>query len=313
MCYPYSFLFATTMDGDSTQYRWEYFDGDNLGQTVRFEIIGNPLGGGSIICYPRAYNGIEDNFDAKLVMDNFPKNSANIDAYHAWVASGQATKFVNDTGVRALRGQSATLNNVADIVGTLTAGLANTVGGIGNMLGGAENLGSGELSGIAQAAGGFNQMGQGLLSPLKAIGTARAYTASEAEAWNKVNYEFKDAMYVPNTIIGKNTPCVSVSAKALDFYFYHCHVRDDEAKRIDDFFSVYGYNVNRVKQPNITGRAYWNFVKTSGCVIAGNMPASSKEAIAKIFDGGITFWHNGDNVGNYAISVSQGTINNPIS
>ena len=61
-----------------------------------------------------------------------------------------------------------------------------------------------------------------------------------------------------------------------------------------------------------TGRQYWNFVQTKGAIIAGNMPSSSKEAIARIFDGGITFWHNGDNVGNYALSTSNGSINNPI-
>ena len=311
-CYPYSFLFATTMDGDSTQYRWEYFDGNNVGQNVRFEIVGNPLGGGSIICYPRAYNGIEYNYDAKLTMDNFPKNSANIDAYHAWIASGQATKFVNDVSLRGLRGQIAKVDFLSEFISENVNGVTGTLGGIGNVLTGVENMGAGKTSGIAQTASAAGGIGNALTGGLKAASTYGNYVASEYEAWNKVQYEFKDAMYTPNVVIGKNTPCVSVSRRALDFYFFNCHVRVDEAKRIDDFFSCYGYNVNRVKQPNITGRQYWNFVKTSGSVIAGNMPSSSKAAISKIFDGGITFWHDGDNVGNYAQSVSSGTINNPI-
>ena len=53
-------------------------------------------------------------------------------------------------------------------------------------------------------------------------------------------------------------------------------------------------------------------MQTEGAVIAGDMPSSSKEAIGRIFNSGITFWHNGDNVGNYAISTSNGSINNPI-
>lgn len=311
-CYPYSFLFATTMDGDTTQYRWEYFDGNTLGQSVRFDIVGNPLGGGSIICYPRSYNGVEYNYDAKIVMDNFPKNSANIDAYQAWIASGQATKFVNDVGVRSLRGQSAKLQAISDFVGTQWGGLTGMVSGVGATLSGAESIGAGKTSGISQTASGLNQTGQSLLAPFRAIASMQSYKANEAEAWNKVKYEFKDAMYEPNTIIGRNTPCVSVSTKALDFYFFHCHVRDDEAKRIDDFFSVYGYNINRVKQPNLTGRTYWNFVMTRDCIITGDMPSSSKEAIGRILDGGITFWHNGDQIGNYRQSVTNDTINNPI-
>ena len=43
------------------------------------------------------------------------------------------------------------------------------------------------------------------------------------------------------------------------------------------------------------------------------MPASSKAAIAKIFDGGIFLWHNGDQLGNFNQSITNGTINNPIS
>ena len=128
----------------------------------------------------------------------------------------------------------------------------------------------------------------------------------------KVDYKFTDAKYSPNQIVGASTPCISVGHRLLDFYFYSVHVRKDELLRLDDFLSCYGYATNKVKAPNLTGRQYWNFVQTRGAVIAGNMPSSSKEAIARIFDGGITFWHNGDNVGNYAISTSQGSINNPI-
>ena len=42
------------------------------------------------------------------------------------------------------------------------------------------------------------------------------------------------------------------------------------------------------------------------------MPASSKAAIANIFNGGIFFWKNGDNIGNFQIETSHGSIDNPI-
>ena len=90
------------------------------------------------------------------------------------------------------------------------------------------------------------------------------------------------------------------------------HVRDDEAKRIDDFFSVYGYAINKVVTPNLSNRKHWNFIKTKNAQISGNMPASSKAALAKIFDGGIFFWRNGDEVGNFNVETSNGSIDNPI-
>lgn len=309
--YPYSFLFVTTMDGDSAQYRWEYFDGDTVGGTVRFDVVGNPLGGGTVICYPRAYNGIEDNYDAKLVMSNFPKNSANIDAYQAWVASGQATQWLNEANLRSVKGQSATVKFLTGYIESSVNNLANIAGGATTVAKGMTN--ENEIKGVGQITNGINSIASGMTGQISKYANYMDYVTSEAEAWNKVAYEFSDANYVPNTVIGKNTPCIAVSEKALDFYFFHCHVRADELKRLDDFLSCYGYSINKVKAPNLTGRTYWNFVQTHGAVIAGNMPASSKEAIAKIFDGGITFWHNGDNVGNYHISVTQDSINNPIS
>ena len=132
------------------------------------------------------------------------------------------------------------------------------------------------------------------------------------EAQNKIDYQWKDASYRPNEVVGSSDPALMVGARLLNFYFYNVHVADREMKRLDDFLSCYGYAINRVKAPNLTGRQYWNFVQTQNAVIAGDMPSSSKEAIGRIFDGGITFWHNGDQVGNYRQSVSNDSINNPI-
>jgi hypothetical protein len=86
---------------------------------------------------------------------------------------------------------------------------------------------------------------------------------------------------------------------------------------------MYGYATNMIKTPNINagsagGRRHWNFVKTDGAMIRGNMPATSKAAIAKIFDGGLFFWNpaNGnDNIGNFNQSHVSGDtthITNPI-
>ena len=159
--------------------------------------------------------------------------------------------------------------------------------------------------GIAGMTGGINQMIQGAGSYIETA-------MNVMEAQNKIGYQWSDAQYQPNQIIGSASPNTIVAMRALDFYFFSVHVRKDELIRLDDFLSCYGYAINKVVQPNLHTRAYWNFIQTQGAVISGNMPSSSKEAIARIFDGGITFWHNGDQIGNYRQSVSSGSINNPI-
>ena len=61
---------------------------------------------------------------------------------------------------------------------------------------------------------------------------------------------------------------------------------------VDDYFNCYGYKVNSLKTPNITGRVYWNYVKTVGCNVTANAPQEDIEEIRALFDRGITIWHN---------------------
>lgn len=69
-------------------------------------------------------------------------------------------------------------------------------------------------------------------------------------------------------------------------------VRPEYAKIIDDYFSMFGYKVNEVKVPNVTGRRNWNYIKTIGCYIEADIPQEDLEQIKSMFDKGITIWHN---------------------
>ena len=83
---------------------------------------------------------------------------------------------------------------------------------------------------------------------------------------------------------------------------YYMSVRDEMAKIIDDYFSVYGYKVNSVKIPNITGRQNWNFVKTIDCNFDGDIPQSDLNTIKDMFNTGVTLWHSANNMYNYSLS-----------
>lgn len=69
-------------------------------------------------------------------------------------------------------------------------------------------------------------------------------------------------------------------------------IRSEYARKIDDFFSMYGYKIMRCKVPNITGRRNWNYVKTIGANIVGNIPTSDMANIKAMFNRGVTLWHN---------------------
>ena len=307
--YPYSYLMVSTHMGDVNIYRWEYFAG-TTGSACEFDVDGTMLGGGEIRCYPRDYNGQDHNVDAGVVMGNFPKNTAAYDAYQAWLAAGGSTRLENERKVNSVKGAGGIMKAVGSLANMISPSTSSRVTDVLEPTG--TKVNGHNVLDVTRREISDQSRNPSAGAMAGAVGGALGAAGDIMEARNNMQYTFNDAAYEPNIIVGSPTSALPVSQRDANLYFYHTHVRDDEVKRIDDFFSCYGYSIKKVKQPNLTGRAYWNFVQTQGAVINGNMPSSSKDAIASIFDSGITLWHNGDQVGNYAQSVSDGSINNPI-
>lgn len=295
---PYCMLYATDFKGESSMYLWENFIDPTM---INFTLRGNMLAGGSIIVYPNSYAGLQNAFDAGFLINDFPKRSFNYDAYEAWVAGGGLTRWQNKSDLVGLQGIARISETVGDVFGIVKQG-ANTSMAIGAAAatgGVATPLAVREAAGLTQDIA--NTVGKGINRYVE-----------QKEAQNNLAYEFNDAKYAPNIVMGQDTPDIVTSHRILDVNFMAFFPRKDEAIRIDDFFSTYGYSIKEVKTPVMTGRKHWNFLKTKGCVVGGNMPSSSRQAICDIIDGGIFFWKDGDELGNFRVEVTNGSINNPI-
>lgn len=72
---------------------------------------------------------------------------------------------------------------------------------------------------------------------------------------------------------------------------YAMSIKKDVAQSIDDYFSKFGYRVNKFKVPNINTHSEFNYVKTVGCDFSGNIPADNLNEIINAFDKGVTLWH----------------------
>ena len=106
----------------------------------------------------------------------------------------------------------------------------------------------------------------------------------------------------PQKIQGNtNTSNLYVNNDIFGFTVMRKSIRKEYAELIDSYFNVYGYATKKVGIPNIKSRPHWNFTKTSGCVIKGSAPADDVNKICNIFDNGVTFWKNGDEVGDYTL------------
>lgn len=152
-----------------------------------------------------------------------------------------------------------------------TKQLVNATGGF---FGTIANLVTGNIGGALNAAGG-------------AISDAMMTEA-----------KLQDQARLPPTAHTMEADVTAYSLGYMDYRFANTKIRGEFAKSIDDYFTMYGYATNRLKQPNIFGRRNWNYVRTSGAVITGSMPADDLAKIIDIFNRGVTFWHTTD-VGNY--------------
>lgn len=112
---------------------------------------------------------------------------------------------------------------------------------------------------------------------------------------------------IPPTVNGQlNSADVNVASGNNTFHFYKMSVKDETARIIDNYFSMFGYKINRVKVPNITGRTNWNYVKTINCNFDGNIPQTDLEIIREMFNNGTTLWHNTSTI--YDYSQSNGIV-----
>lgn len=74
--------------------------------------------------------------------------------------------------------------------------------------------------------------------------------------------------------------------------FEQYSIKYEYAERIDKYFDMYGYLMNKIDVPKLHNRSNWNYIKTIGCNITANIPQNDLQLIKNMFDNGITIWHN---------------------
>ena len=112
---------------------------------------------------------------------------------------------------------------------------------------------------------------------------------------------------LPNTAQGNaNAGDISFIFNINRFKLLHMRPKIEYLKRIDDYFSRFGYKLDEVTMPNITGRKYWNYVEIGANeeIGYGEVPTKFMDTINNACRRGVTIWHNHANVGNYSLNNS---------
>lgn len=263
--YPYLYLGYNPTNGSSKIFRYEDFTNGTPIFKMISEISQNPT-----ICFiPQNYRGASgDSLSDLVTLQGYPTLGWITDFFNIWLAQNSETiklqmqqeKFnYNLEGMKAIGGL---VENVA------TAGLA-----------------------------GYNMDASGALGSLK--GTANS-------ALDIVKLDKDHEFYVKNVMaqiekqemLPNNAQMGSSNATLLGYdlmdnnIFTRYSIKREFAERIDQFFDMYGYTINELKNININSRPNWNYIKTQGANILGDIPQYDLQTIREMFDNGITFWHN---------------------
>ena len=115
---------------------------------------------------------------------------------------------------------------------------------------------------------------------------------------------FYGAELMPNISGGNNTADINFLNSYNNVVIYEYKCKDEYLKIIDDYFTRFGYQINRVKEPNIIGRTNWNYLEISSGESVGNgdVPGEYMDIINNICRKGVTIWHNHENIGNFNLS-----------
>ena len=138
---------------------------------------------------------------------------------------------------------------------------------------------------------------------------ASAYGSLFEQQANYVSERYQRALASYQARGNLNGGDVTFAADQMFFTYYKMSIKAENARIIDEWFTRFGYQINRLKAPNLTGRTYWNFVKIGVAEDIGyansntfDIPAPSMEIINTIFRNGVTIWHSHANIGNFTLN-----------
>lgn len=151
---------------------------------------------------------------------------------------------------------------------------------------------------IAETAGGIAlNVASGGTTALAGAGIALSGATKTAG----IIGQFRDAKLRPSITGGNNTGDINYSNNNNTFKIYKMRSKNEYIKIIDDYFTRYGYKVNSLKKPNISGRTIFNYIEIESTseIGYGEIPTKAMETINNACRSGVTIWHNHANIGNY--------------
>lgn len=126
------------------------------------------------------------------------------------------------------------------------------------------------------------------------IGMATGLVTSAVQGWDMWNQQLAKESGIrnqPSKLLGIGDTISDIFANNKDYWLYEGKIDTTNYNTARDNFRYYGYIVNRMETPNLKSRYYYNYICTLNTTVKGALSADIKNAIATIFEKGITFFH----------------------
>lgn len=266
--YPYCFLTVTNNCGVVKEFKYEYFNREL--DTIKFDISGTYAPDPEFYCAARGYNNIQShNAASMLTLSGVPKIPWITDAYKVYMSQNAAS--VKTDNALAIFDAG---------MGLVKAGLFGVGGLIMNAL-------EGDFQGAAESGVGVVDT---LASPLKNIA--------------RLGAKYSDARKMTDNAKGTNAPNAMYLDGMFGFSAYHTKIPKEYARRVDDFWTMYGYPVNAVGKIDIFSRPHWNYIQAINVSIPAECTPQARIAWESALSAGITFWNPGTKIGSYSLDNS---------
>ena len=162
------------------------------------------------------------------------------------------------------------------------------------------NIGINAVSSVLQLAGG----GLMAASGVGAVAGASAILGGTMNIANSIGQIREHVIKPPQAEGNMNSGDVNFASGKLTFTYYMMNIKQEYAKIIDDYFTRFGYKVNRLKKANLETRPIFNYIQIgdSEVIGEGNVPDEYMDTINNIARVGTTIWHDHNNIGNFSLN-----------
>jgi hypothetical protein len=128
--------------------------------------------------------------------------------------------------------------------------------------------------------------------------TAESYINGYDEITEEVSRRDESLNAPPIGSVSGSTPYIAAGSNFVTWGFVTG--TNGDAQRLDEYFDMFGYQLNRVMIPNLHARKTWTYIKVTDLKASGDFPNEDFDEIRKAFNNGLTFWDYTKTFGDYS-------------